>query len=286
MVDTKVNSQRGHTWAPTLACACALLCAAVSVAAPPPPKVLSALRADDERVRVAAVVALAKSRADNARQLLESVAASDSAPVVRAAALEGLGRLGDPLALPAARAALEDKAELVQRAAEKVIVVLERAAKRRPPRPDGSPREPGIAAQGPSFTLDVSNVEDLSAAGLPGLADRLQQRLIDALRRDRRKPWDVQSSPQSSGYGLLARVRSVKPFRDDGMEGLEVNCDVTVVQLPSKSIRLSLRAAAAAGVDGDLDDGMRPGLADDGVDACAAALAKDFLDYAVERAGR
>ncbi|MFZ9888216.1 MAG: HEAT repeat domain-containing protein [Myxococcota bacterium] len=282
----KVNSRRARAVVCAVVTAASMLWAATGVAAPAPPKVLNALRADDDRVRVAAVVALTKSRADNARQLLEAVAAGDPAAVVRAAAVEGLGRLGDPLALPAARAALDDEAELVQRAARKVIVVLERAAKQHPRRGRDPGADGSTTPQGLSVTVDVSNVEDLSSAGIPGLAARLQQRLLEELKRDRRRPWDVQSSPQTSGYGLLARNRSVTPFQDEGMEGLEVHCDVTVVQLPSKSIRLSLRAAAAAGVDGELGDDMRSSLAADGVDACAPALAKDFLDYAVERAGR
>jgi hypothetical protein len=59
----------------------------------------------DYRIRVAAALALGKSKNPGARAALER-ALSDSHPAVRAAAAAGLGRLGDAGAVPALKSAL------------------------------------------------------------------------------------------------------------------------------------------------------------------------------------
>lgn len=251
-----------------------LLAFSAAAASAVPPKVLEALGSDDVRVRVAAVVAVSKSGADNARLILETVARKDPAPPVRAAAIEGLERLGDPLALAAVRAALDDKAALVRKVARQAVAVLEAKTVAAYKRPGGMP-----------VPIDLSDVRDLSGAGLPGLDKQLQSRLVEELNKDARRNWQVSTTPLKQGYGMLAKVRSITPFTQGDVSGFEITCDVTIVKLPGKALRLSLTATAAAGRKGKVNDDAKAGIASDGIDACAPALAKDFLDYAFQRPG-
>lgn len=258
-----------------LVLALALLCAlSASAAKKVPEKVLKALSSDDVRVRVAAVVAVSKSGADNARQILEAMLKRDESAPVRAACVEGLARIGDPLALPAVKAALDDKAALVRKVARGAIVTLEAKIAKSYKKPVDMP-----------VPIDLSDVRDLSNAGFPGLDKALQKRLVEEMLKDSRRHWQVSTAPLQRGYGLLAKVRSIEPFRQGDVEGLEVTCDITVVKLPDKALRLSLTATAAAGVKGKLRDSARASIAMDGIEACAPALAKDFLDYAFQRPG-
>lgn len=255
--------------------ACALLWAlGASAEKRVPAKVLKALQSDDVRVRVAAVVAVSKSGAEDARQTLERQLKHDASPPVRAACVEGLARVGDPLALPAVKAALDDKAALVRRVAREAVTTLEGKIAKSYKKPDGMP-----------VPVDVSDVRDLSGAGLPGLDKALQKHLVEELLKDERRHWQVSTAPLKQGYGLLAKVRSVTPFSQGNVEGLEVACDITVVKLPDKALRLSLTATAAAGVRGKLKENAKAGVIQDGIAACGNALAKDFLDYAFQRPG-
>lgn len=235
---------------------------------------LEALGSDDVRMRAAAVVAVSKSGADNARLILETVLKTDKSPPVRAAAAEGLARLGDPLALPALKRALNDKAALVRRVARESVAALEVKVTRAYKKPEGM-----------AVPIDLSDVRDLSGAGVSGVDKALQRGLVEQLNKDSRRNWQVSTKPLKSGYGLLAKVRSIKPFRQGGIEGLEVTCDVTVVKLPGKALRLSLTATAAAGVKGRMRESAKASVIMDGVAACAPALAEDFLDYAFQRPG-
>lgn len=287
MVDIRVNKRgrvsqrpairlrprpRAALW---LVLASALLWAlAASAAKTVPAKVMRALESDDVRVRIAAVVAVSKSGAENARAILEAKLKSDESPPVRAACVEGLARIGDPLALPAVKAALEDKAALVRKVAREAVVTLEAKIATSYKKPNEMP-----------VPVDVSDVRDLSDAGIPGLDKALQKHLVENLLRDERRNWQVSTAPLKQGYGLLVKVRSITPFAQDDIEGLEVACDITVVKLPDKALRLSLTATAAAGVRGKLKESAKASVAMDGIQACAAALAKDFLDYAFQRPG-
>jgi hypothetical protein len=224
-------------------------------------------------VRIAAVVATSKSGGSNARALLELRARTDVAAPVRAAAIEGLERIGDPASLGAVRAALKDKSALVRKLAKRARIVLEakkKSAERR-------------GAGGPAVVVDLSDVTDGTNGAYPDLAKRLQAAVKRAIESDTRRNWKVSTTPRKKGYGLITRVRAIEPFSQGAVNGLEVRCEMTVVKLPSKALRLSLRANAAAGVSGPLKDKSKPGLVSDGINACAPALAKDFVDYAFSR---
>ncbi len=247
---------------------------AASAAKEVPPRVLEALGSDDVRVRVAAVVAVSKSGAPNARLILEAMLKKDESAPVRAAAIEGLARVGDPLSLPVVKAAQNDKAALVRKVARKAATTLEAKVARAYKEPEGM-----------AVPIDLSDVRDTSGSGLPGLDKALQKRLVEELLKDSRRDWQVSTAPLKKGYGLFAKVRSITPFSQGGVQGLEVTCDITVVKLPGKALRLSLTATAAAGVKGKLREAQRASIVDDGIEACAPALAKDFLDYAFQRPG-
>jgi hypothetical protein len=248
---------------------------AAAAAAPLSAKIADKLHADSVRVRISAVVAASKSGADNARSLLEAKLRDDKAAPVRAAAVEGLERIGDPAALAAVRKARKDKSALVRRLAERAVTVLQAKKKA------GLRRSP--SSQGPAVPIDLSDVTDLSGGQYGDVASALRAQVKAGIESDSRRAWKVSTSPLRKGYGLITRVRAIKPFSQGGVNGLEVRCEMTVVKLPGKQLRLSLRANAAAGVQGELREQSKPGLVRDGIKACAPALAKDFVDYAFAR---
>lgn len=272
-IDIHVNANPRVRFAMALACLLCALIAGPAHAKKVPAKVLSALSHSSVRVRIAAVVAVSKSGADNARQVLEKVVRTDKAAPVRAAALEGLERIGDPEALPTVQGALSDKSALVKKVARRAQAKLKAARSSRM----------APTASGPAIPVDLSAVEDASGAGYPGLAALLQSEIQRNIEKNKRRDWRVSTSRLKKGYGLIARLKEVRPFSQDGVNGLESRCEMTVVKLPGKALRLSLRANAAAGVQGDLRDSSKPRIVKDGVRACAAALAGDFVEYAFSR---
>jgi hypothetical protein len=273
-VDTGVNTiLRGR--GPRLVGAL-LLCAAVasSPAMAQPvlqPKLLQALGSEKVRVRIAAVVAVSKSGADNARPILEKMLQDKAAPV-RAASLEGLERIGDPKAIAAIRPLVSDKSALVKKIAARALKTLEAKKKVK-----------ARAASGPIIRVDLSDVVDESGAGVDGLAAMLRADMVRIVEADGRRNWQLVKGGKKKGYGLITRIRKPKPFKQGDVEGLQVRCDMTVVRMPGKALRLSLNATAGAGVKGKLNPERKPELVKDAVKACAPSLAKDFLDYAFSR---
>lgn len=274
MADISVNARLRRFFVGAMLASAAVWLAAAQTAQAEglSPKLLEKLESSSVRVRIAAVVAVSKSGAKNARGILEKALLEDKTVPVRAAAAEGLGRLGDPKALPAIERALQDPSGLVKKVARAARAKLKSSASRA-----ASP------VSGPAIGVDLSDVDDISKAGFDGLAAQLQREVKKNIEANRRRNWQVSTTPRKKGYGLITRVRSIKPFSQDGVNGLDVRCEMTVVKLPSKALRLSLRANAAAGVQGKLSSKSKPGLARGGITACSKALAEDFIDYAFSR---
>lgn len=256
-----------------------LLSAGRSAAEAIPPKVLAALESRSVRVRVTAVVAVSKSQDPNARVILEGMLKDEAEPV-RAAALEGLQRVLDPASLPAVKALEKDKSALVRRLAGETTALLEA---RRRALARAKQKQPGAPATGKAVVVELGPARDMSSRAPAGALDSLRGLVSYAVRTDRRRAVQVESAGVDKGYGLMLAIRSIEPFSQGAANGLEVRCELTVVELPSKALRLSLAATAAAGVEGALDPETEKSLVADAVQACAPALGKDFSDWLAKR---
>jgi len=245
-----------------------------------PPTVLAGLESDRVRVRITAVVAVSKSDDPSARAILEGML-SDPVPAVRAAAVEGLGRVGDPRALKALRKLEGDKDSVVRDVVTRTIAALEALPQ---PGADGgeAPRPTARAANLPRVVVDASDAKDMSGLAPDGMVEKLRRNVVNALGSDPRLASEIQDGAQS-GYGLLLRIRKIEERKQDNLSVVEVKCELTLVQLPGKALRMQSAATAAAGIEGGLDDKLRQELISDAIDVCGPELAKDFVDYALPR---
>jgi hypothetical protein len=115
--------------------------------------------ASDFRIRVVAAMVLGKSKSPGARAALEK-ALGDSHPAVRAAAVAGLGVLGDAGALPALKAALaRETTASVQAQFESTIKRLSGA---------------GVAANKPKFLVALGRLENKSGVNATEIASALK----------------------------------------------------------------------------------------------------------------
>ncbi len=223
-------------------------------------KLKKSLDATSPKVRIAAIVAISKSKAPEARELLERMLGDEEA-TVRAAAIEGLGTLGDPAALPAVTLAARDTDAPVQSAAKSTLALLEARRTR----------------------VDITDVGDLSGKSFKGLADLLQKGVSDVVTKQGGPAYVLVKDQNGKGYGLGLKIRTITQKQGTGANLVEVKCDMTIVELPSKALRLASSATSAAGIEGTISPRMEEELARDAVNACAPALAKDFLDYMTMR---
>ena len=238
--------------------------ATTSADAKVPPKLIQGLASNSVKVRIIAVAAIAKTGDPTASPLLRAML-EDQAPTVRAAAVDGLVTLKDAGALALVEAMAGDPDKAVQ-------AVVGRAIK---------------ALNGMVLFIDSGDVADISGRNFPNVATRLQAGFEAELRKILPADVVVQRGNVTKGYGALLKVRSAKNGADAAGNGyLEITCDMTLVELPGKILRLSSKASAAAGVEGKLPPGMEAELANDGIDACAPSLAKDFADYVEQRRPR
>jgi HEAT repeats len=240
--------------------ACVLFSAETHAQTSAPQKAIDGLQASSPKVRIVAISAIAKSKDPRARKLIEPLL-TDSDGAVRAAAVDGLGRLGDPAALGALEAIREDADTTVQKVLLRVLPVLEKKR----------------------ILVDIGEVQDITNNQVPGLMDELQAKVKAELERELGGAVTVRKGGVTKGYGLILGLRYIKQVKDGPNTILEVKCELTLVELPGKILRLSSNATAGAGVAGALPKRMEPELARDAVNACAPSLAKDFVDYARQR---
>jgi hypothetical protein len=251
----------------------AVFFSSAGLAAPVPSKLRAALKSSSSRVRIAAVVAVSKSGADDARPLVESML-EDSEDIVRAAAVEGLERLKDPAALPAVEKLLKDKSDLIRKVARRAwrLLKVEQKKKAKPtPAPTGG------------LVVDVGDVRNSTGKSLNGAEARLREKITNALRADGRKAFDIRNGGVTKGYGLLLKLKGLVPFEQDNVRGVQIDCDMTVVELPGKSLRMNSSASTGAGTTGKLTPKREAALVLDAIDACAPELARDFVDYVLKR---
>ena len=221
-----------------------------------PARMKDGLSSSSMKVRLVAIAAVAKTKDPDAVALLKPLLV-DEAPLVRAAAIDGLGVLRDVGSYAAIDALKDDKDPTVRASVKKAIKLLDTAAIR----------------------VDIGDVADLSGRNLLGVTKRLQDKFEIALTTLLRKDVVVARGGVDKGYGAILKIRAVTTGVTDGNGVLEVKCDMTLVELPGKILRLTSTAAAAAGVEGKMPASIEPELANDAIDACAPSLARDFADY-------
>lgn len=236
--------------------------------------VLAGLEADKPRLRIAAIVAVAKSDDENARRYVEGMLADKDASV-RAAACEALMKRGDPAAIPAIEALVDDKSPLVQKVRKKALAALAKSTQ----------APAGAVSSGRRVLADLSDATDGSGKAAPGIVERLRANVAQALSTESKLAVDVKNEKQRDGFGLKLRVKSVEEQVQGAAIVVLVKCEMTLVKLPENALRLQSVATAGAGLEGDaLTDRERADLQKDAVDACAPELAKDFVEYALTRA--
>jgi hypothetical protein len=241
-----------------LVAAIALSCASPAAAAVP--HVLKdALGSPSVKVRIVGITSIAKIKDPEVVGLIGKML-SDPEPTVRAAAVSALQTLKDPAAIALLQTVAADSDPKVKAAAGKAIAALEAGA----------------------VFVDIGDVEDISGGGIDGLAPLLQSgvekeiaKLVPGVA--------LKKGGVSKGYGLLLKIRSVNRVMQGENGVLEIKCDMTLMELPGKILRLSSSATAGAGVEGAIPKSMEKELATDGIAACAPSLAKDFAEYAQQR---
>ena len=129
--------------------------------------------------------------------------------------------------------------------------------------------------------VDTGELSDLSGQASPELLDRLRSIFETELKK--MAPVATKRGGVGKGLGAMLKIRSITKGSDGTNEFLEVKCDLTLVELPGKILRVSSTASAAAGVEGKIPSKMEPELARDAIDACAPSLAKDFAEYVLMR---
>jgi len=235
-------------------------------------KVLESLEDKRPKVRIVAVAAVAKSGDKNARRILQGML-GDKSEQVRAAAARGLGQVGDPKALRALQLAVdEDKSKLVRREAKAALALLQKA----------KPKS-AAAGQGGAVSVVVFPVDDVANTGRPELKTRLHDGVKAAIGASKKRQWAFTDDEKQKGYGVMLRIRSITEGKQGDVSLVEVKCEMTLVAMPSRALRVAASASAALGIEGALDPAMKDELVGDGIDACAPALVEDFLGYVLNR---
>ncbi len=238
---------------------------AQSVLAAAPPPGLKAKKAAD---RIAAVFSLTDAADPDATQQLIG-ALKDRSAAVRKSAATALGSHSNADADAALKtAARDDKSAAVREAAKRARAAIhERAVLKKT-----------------VIVVEVPGASALSKSVPEPALKQLTEAVRAAVGADPRRAFSVrEATTKEKGYGLMLAIRDIKPSSQGNVSLLEVKCELTLLSLPGRSLRLASSASAAAGVEGKIDDAMRTELIGDAVRACAPALAGDFLQYALSR---
>ena len=236
--------------------------------APPPPAADKTLAQPGAKATLKDVTAAAKIKGPKGTEALVVALGAESA-AVRKAAVMALGDRGDSAADgPLTAIASADKSAEVREEAKRARVKL------RPRLPADTAK---IVVEVPAVTLLATDVP--AEAG-----DALTKIVRTSITADPRRPFLVKETVEGEkGYGVLVAIRSVTTSKQGTVNVVEVKCELTLLALPNRSLRLSSSATAAAGIEGTLDAETRTELIHDAIGACGPALAEDFLDYATSR---
>ncbi|MFH1807407.1 MAG: HEAT repeat domain-containing protein [Pseudomonadota bacterium] len=215
------------------------------------------------KVRIQAAAALAELRDPSTRPAIEGLLKDEDA-LVRAAACDALMAMGDPAALPAIERALRDEDDMVRRRARLAQRVLKGTQGLRQ------------RSEGSSGTAEIGTVTDSSNSGHKGLDVALRRGLDEGL-----KERAMALGALRRRYQLIAQVRSVTERVDGGESRVDVQCHLTVAELPQRTMRLSTQVTAAASVSGRASPDEISELASDATQGAGAELIREFSSWAV-----
>jgi hypothetical protein len=256
----------------TLAVA-AIMLAAVPGGAQDRSTLIRALQNDDFRVRIQAAFAMGSTGDRALRPHLERTLQRDRNPAVRAAAATGLGRLGDPGAVAALRAASRDGSSAVRAQAARSIELIRvprdttsrvRRVATAPRAPNGSfmptvttiPTEGEVAWPRVRYVVVIGDVRDQSGFRRPVLMDHLRGEVTHQLRLVRNIALFMGTSSVDGRAQQEIRRRSLPQLRVDanlakvesrmGASDVAVRCEVSLMVLdePGRNLRGMLRGAA------------------------------------------
>jgi hypothetical protein len=227
-------------------------------------KLRDALASDSSKVRIVAVMSVAKTKDRDARALIEPLL-KDPDAAVRASAVDALGLLADPAAVPALEQIEKDPDPTVAVVIGRVLPVL-RAMR---------------------INIYIGDAKDVSGAGIPGMAEELRAKVKAAIAQKLGPAYVLIDDASEKSYGANPIVvRSMVKTKDGPNSFLELKCEVTLVEMPQNILRAALSSTAAVGVAGEIPKRLEPELARDALAACAPELAGDFAAYVKERARR
>lgn len=239
-----------------LVCICA-----VSVSAAQDEHVLIRMLHDGQtfKVRARAAMALAHADVELARPALEE-ALADPHQMVRVAVARALRELGDPRALPALRAAVNNNAPAVQQAVRDAINGLnasqDAARAALAPMPAAARAEPApIAWNRVRYAIVLGEMRNQSREVDAALAPLLGERVADALSRVG-KVAVLSAAQLTDALAVDLERRNLSRFRVEGVLNdvrrgaaagkLSVRCEVSLLLLdePARNLRSVLKGAA------------------------------------------
>ncbi|MBN2358908.1 MAG: HEAT repeat domain-containing protein [Deltaproteobacteria bacterium] len=213
------------------------------------------------KIRIQAAAALASRQDRYALSALEQLL-GDSEPLVRAAACDALMAQGDPAVLATLERLASDPDNLVRKRARLAVRVLAAQKKN--------------AARSGGGAVAIENVSDVSQSGFTGLDDAMRGGLSAELASQ-----EVALRSLTRSYTLLAQVRAVERNIGDDESSVRVRCQLTVAELPKRTLRLSTQVTANAAVDGRLAGDELIATARDAARNAGAELGREFAHWAV-----
>lgn len=213
------------------------------------------------KVRIQAASALAARQDPYALSALEQLL-GDREPLVRAAACDALMAQGNPAALAAVDRLTSDPDDLVRKRARLTVRVLNAQKKN--------------AARAAAGSVAVESVSDVSKSGFAGLDEALRSGLSNALANQA-----ISLKALTRRYALFVQVRAVEQHIGDSESSVQVRCQLTVAELPRRTLRLSTQVAANATIDGRLAGTELQQTARDAARSAGVELGHEFTTWAV-----
>lgn len=249
-----------------------------------PSSVLQGLKSAQPRVRIAALVAVAKLKHPNSRALIEEKL-GDSDNTVRAAAVDALGQLGDPAALASIRPLVNDSDALVKSTADSTIKLLDKIrleqekSKSLAQNPSSGANATPVVIPAGSVGVHMDATTDLSGRNFAGLTNQLTTLFSKNVQTKGGNKYVLTEGKLDKGFGVALKIRKITTNNGSSESFVDVKCDMTVTELPGNALRLAANANASVGIEGSLDPATELDLANDGVKECAPSLAQDFVEY-------
>jgi hypothetical protein len=240
---------------------------ALSVLLSAPPRAFADARSDylvqllvassQFRVRAQAAISLGSVHAEGSVVDALGRALRDEHPAVRAAAANSLGRLAEPSALAALRAASGDAEEPVRTAAKAAVARIESSQRSRagstvvaPPTPRGPARYYVAVGQPASRAAGITDTDLLSVHGtMKARVQELDGVVLAPQDESSTAAQQVLRSRQLKGFYIESSVTSIENKADGGVRAV---VSVVVATYPGRDMRAVMQGAATALGGGDI----------------------------------